>query len=198
MSINKIYLTGSSGLLGGAILKTLKRNNFVVDDLRVDIRDKKALSDYIEKIKPDMIIHTAAVTDVLKCENDKKYCSDVNALGTKNLCEISDKLSIPIFYISTVSVFNGIEGNYLENDLTDPVNHYNLTKLEGENYVLKYRLGLVIRLNLIGIKDKDNLGNSFIEWILKKVVKNEDINLFTDVLINPLSNYLYHMLRYKG
>ena len=140
--------------------------------------------------KYDWIIHTAAVTNVDQCEKDKKLCHDTNVKGTKNIIDLASSIKARLIYISTASVFSGKEGNYKESDLPDPKNYYNLSKLLGEQIVSEYSLGLILRINLIGIhpQGKNGRGQNFFEWLVDSVKANEDINLFTDVIVNPLSN----------
>ena len=69
-----------------------------------------------------------------------------------------------------------------------PKNFYNLSKLLGEQIVQEYPLGLILRINLIGIHPKGSRGLNFFEWLVDTIKSNKDIKLFNDIMINPLSN----------
>src|SRR3989338_4261843 len=69
------------------------------------------------------------------------------------------------------------------------VNFYNHTKYEGEKAVLEYEKALVLRINLIGVHPNGSRGQNFFEWLLDSAKANKDITLFSDVMINPLSNW---------
>ena len=185
----RILVTGGTGLLGSALLKELEERGHDVDALRADIRNAGALRDIAKEEKAcDWIIHTAAMTDVSNCEEDRQLCYDTNVLGTKNIRDLASGVKARLIYISTASVFSWETGGYKELDLPYPKNYYDLSKLLGEQLVLEYRLGLILRINLIGIHPQGSRGQNFFEWLLDSVKANRDIHLFNDVIINPLSN----------
>src|SRR5438045_3420060 len=127
-----ILVTGSSGLLGSALLKTLPG----IEEFEGDITNAKAV-DACGK-NASWIIHTAAMTNVDACEKNQQQCWQVNVEGTKNVRNLARKLGAKLLYISTVSVFDGVSGNYQEADVPYPKNAYNLSKLLGEQAVLDY------------------------------------------------------------
>lgn len=178
----KVLVTGATGLLGSTLVDVLKADGF-----EGDITDEKVFKKY-ENSGCDWIIHTAAVTDVNWCEENQEHCVAVNVDGTKNVTTLAKKLNARLIYISTASVFSGKEGNYKEDDIPEPTNVYNMTKKDGEDIVLEYEQGIVLRLNLIGIHPDGSRGKNFMEWIFDSVTTNKDLTLFNDVYINPLSN----------
>lgn len=134
----------------------------------------------------DVIIHCAAVTDVNFCELNKGICRNVNVRGTQNLIDLAENSNANFIYISTPMVFSGFKGGYREEDKTSPLNYYGKTKAEAEKIVLKYKKGLVVRVNPIG---KRPLGAhpSFMQWFVDMASNNRSFHLFTDVVINPIS-----------
>ena len=145
----KIFVTGANGLLGSKIIRPdTARYSFIygfnqtrtniqaVDSIQVDIT-KFSDCEKIIHIKPDIIIHTAAITDVDYCEKNKQKAYSVNVLGTRNLCDIAKKIDCKIIYVSTDGVFSGNYKNNKEEDVCNPINYYGQTKLEGENEVRK-------------------------------------------------------------
>lgn len=115
-----ILLTGGSGLLGTELQKHM--------DFYAPSHEEFDILNPPEKVNAELIVHCAAYTDVTKAESDRTQCWNLNVEGTRNLT----KYGIPIVYISTDSVFNGIRGKYHETDAVDPINYYSMTKLQGE------------------------------------------------------------------
>lgn len=132
------------------------------------------------------IIHCAAVTDVNFCELNQDICRKVNVEGTRNLINLAKSLDIQFIYISTPMVFSGKKGNYKETDKTNPPNYYGKTKNDAEKIVLEYKKGLVLRANPIG-KRPPGAHPSFMQWFVDMASNNRSFNLFTDVVINPIS-----------
>ena len=193
----KIYITGILGMLGYNIAETLKDRCDIVGmdalDLEVEgmkywkgsLFDHEGVEADILKEKPDVLIHTAALVNVDKCEEEPKSAEKLNALVTKDLAEICGKNSIKMIYISTDAVFDGEDSRlYTENDLTNPVNIYGVTKLNGEKYVLAYKRNVVLRTNIYG----KNLQNkkSFGEWIYDELSNSNTINMFSDIDFSPI------------
>jgi len=186
----KILITGMSGLLGSTLEQFLKKQDYDVYDINVDISNADAVNNFAAKnTNFDWIIHTAAVTDVDSCEKSRFLCYSVNAQGTKNVRDLAKTIKAKLIYISTASVFSGKEGNYKETDLPYPRNFHDLTKFLGEQIILEYNDGLVLRINLIGIHPRGSRGKNFFEWLIDSIKANKDIQLFSDVTINPLSNW---------
>ena len=110
----KILVTGSSGQLGNDVIKELRKFNKLnvigVSSKDFDITNSFATKKYISKLKPNIIIHCAAFTDVDKAEENKKKCYDVNVNGTKHLIKFAKKFNAKFIYISTDYVFSGDKG----------------------------------------------------------------------------------------
>lgn len=183
----KILITGSGGLLGATTMSLLNRNGCEVESFKGDIRDEKSYEKYKGK-QYDWVIHTAAVTNVCECEKNKDKCNDVNVYGTKRIVDFSKNVGARLLYTSTASVFSGEKGDYKEDDTPQPMNAYNVSKYQGENVVLEYDKGVVLRLNLIGIHPSESREKNFIEWLYKSILENKDLKLVKDVFVNPLSN----------
>jgi dTDP-4-dehydrorhamnose reductase len=202
----KIFLIGARGLLGSNIVqsdskkysffegynKTLgnfnKSNSIKIDITKFEDCKK------ILKINPDIIIHTAAITDVDYCEQNKKKTYSVHVLGTKNLCKIAKKLNCKIIYISTDGIFSGNRTNYKEDDVTKPLNYYGKTKLEAENEIKKLDNHLILRTNVLygfesntSIKSRSNYTKpmNFVLWVLNKLNQNQQIKIVNDQFSNP-------------
>jgi dTDP-4-dehydrorhamnose reductase len=145
-----VLITGGTGSLG-IELKKIFRENISPTHEELDITNKEQVSKIFQQNKIDTVIHTAAITKVRKCEDDKQLAWDVNVEGTKNLVDelIYSKLNINFVYVSTACVFDGHSELYTENSIPYPENFYALTKLLGEFEVQKLSNSLIIRTNFV-------------------------------------------------
>lgn len=200
--MKKIFITGATGMVGkdvcfylsdkykifaGTTDKNAKIKN--CEMVLIDITDKENLIKTIEKIKPDYILHLAALTNVNLCEEKKELAEKINVSGTKNIVLASEKINAKLIYASTNYVFDGKKGMYTEEDIPNPVNFYSLTKLNGEKEVLKYSNSVVTRVCPFGLGTDEK--PSFTTTIINQLRKNERINIFSDQFFSPISTYNY-------
>ena len=148
-----ILITGVTGALGTE-LKKLFPSSLSPTSHELDITDTKKVIDFIKNNDIDTIIHTAALTKIRPCEENKPLAWKTNVEGTKNLVEavLESKKDIYFIYISTACVFDGHVGMYKENSIPYPENFYALTKLIGEHEVNKLSKYLIIRTNFVAKK----------------------------------------------
>ena len=142
--MNKILLTGGSGLLGKEILK-INPEILVPNHEEFDITNYKQMLDYINSSPPEIIIHAGAFTSPPLIDQDPMKAINVNIIGTSNIVLICSTFNIKLIYISTDYVFKGNKGNYRENDELLPQNHYAWANLGGECAVRIYSNSLIIR-----------------------------------------------------
>lgn len=148
----RILLTGGSGRLGRELRKVFP-NAVTPSHSELDIINRSNVYNFIRKIRPNLLIHTAALTSVRECQTNRKKAWKTNVEGTENLVRACLKYNRNCYfvYISTACVFHGDRGNYIETDIPYPKNFYALTKLLGE-FVVKYsglRKFLIIRTNFV-------------------------------------------------
>jgi len=140
----RILITGSSGRLGNE-LKGLFKEALTPSHSELDLTDSRKVCNYIFLHRPEIIIHLAALTDVVKCEFEKKLAYDMNVKTTINLIRATRFLSPYFIYMSTPCVFKGDNAPYFEDDAPDPVNYYGLTKWMGEIACQTLSTSLIIR-----------------------------------------------------
>lgn len=159
----KILVTGANGLLGRQLIQALLQytdafivatgkgpdRNAGINTKRcayhaMDITDGISANAFYNQQKPAIIIHTAAMTNVDKCETDKIGCWDVNVTATRFLLDAAKNFNPYIVYLSTDFVFDGSKGPYNEDDLTAPVNYYGCSKVTAENAMLESKLPVAI------------------------------------------------------
>ncbi|CAM4114236.1 dTDP-4-dehydrorhamnose reductase [Bacillus paranthracis] len=190
----KILVTGYNGQLGYDVVKRgekqgLEMQGIGIEDL--DITNEAAVYEFVDKVKPDAIIHCAAYTAVDKSEDDKELCWNVNVEGTKYLATAAKKLNAKFVYISTDYVFDG-EGThaFVETDAPNPVGYYGLTKYEGEKVVRSLiDSNFIVRISWVfGIN-----GNNFIKTMLRLGETRNELNVVGDQIGSP--TYTYDLAR---
>lgn len=132
----RIVLTGHKGQLGRALHAALADDVVLGVDLpEHDITDPGAISRTIVGFAPDIVIHTAALTDVDRCAREPDLALQVNGLGTHNLALACLRCDAALLTVSTNEVFDGRKGApYHEYERRNPVNAYARSKLAGEVY----------------------------------------------------------------
>jgi len=140
----KFLVTGSAGLIGSQIVKDLVEQNHIVYScyhdqkplqgilIHLDLSDENQIIQTLQQIKPDRIIHLAAMTGVDLCETEKELATIINTKATEILARQAVKLNAFFLYVSTDYVFDGINGMKKENDTTNPLGFYGKSKLGGE------------------------------------------------------------------
>jgi dTDP-4-dehydrorhamnose reductase len=190
----KIFITGGSGLLGSKIAEIALEKGYKVytgychnkpelgEPVKFDLA-KDPDSEAIQKIKPEVIIHTAALTNVDECESNKELAHELNAKGTKRLVELAKDSGAFFVYVSTDYVFPGDNGMYKEEDKPNPINYYGQTKLLGEKYCECIARPCVI----YGAKPASGKVN-FALWLINKLMNREEVKIVTDQFITPTLN----------
>lgn len=135
-----ILITGGTGQLGSELRKILNENQVdyvAVGSKELDITNAQAVDQFISDLKPSIVYHCAAYTAVDAAEDEGKERNWlVNVEGTKNVAQAAEAVGAELVYISTDYVFDGTnEGEYSEEDLTNPRNEYGRAKLAGEQTV---------------------------------------------------------------
>lgn len=204
-----VMVTGAEGMLGICVLRLLseKRINAVPVDFKsthgainADICNPEQMFSTIEKTKPDVIIHTAAQTNVDLISNDKSKGYKVNAWGTNVLAAAAANFDIPIIYISTDYVFDGTRTEpYNEYNTPRPINEYGRSKLEGEKVIrdLCSKFFIVRTSGLFAPH-----GKNFPLTILENAKKLKELNIVSDQVFSPtyapdLAEYLVSLLDSK-
>lgn len=181
----KILILGHKGMLGHDLVRRLSPDHdvFGKDIDEFDITSPADCRDIIGTIGPEWVINAAAYTDVDGCEADRDLCFAVNAEGVKNVALCCRKEGIRIVHFSTDYVFDGTKGSpYLEGDVTNPINVYGESKLQGERYLreLSDHFILVRTAWLYGRN-----GKNFVRTILEKAKNFKTLDVVTDQVGSP-------------
>ena len=181
----KILITGADGMLGWDLNRVLSENHEMIltDIPSLDITDLNQVKSYINRYKPDIIINSAAFTDVDGCESKEKLAYEVNSIGPKNLAIASREINSKLIHISTDYVFNGENDKpYIESDETGPINVYGETKLQGEELIRNtFDNHVILRTSwLYGIN-----GNNFVKTMLELSKSHDEISVVDDQRGSP-------------
>ena len=196
--MKKVIITGSNGLLGQSLLELLlqEKENYQVfgfsrgknrtgrtdfDYVSIDITDKNRLKNEVEKINPDFIINTAAMTQVDDCETNKKACDILNVEVVKWLAEISSTINCHLIQISTDFIFDGKKGYYKETDAPNPLSYYGLSKLKSEEVLTNSTIDFtILRTILVYGKVYDMSRNNIVFWVKKMLENQQEITIVDD------------------
>ena len=181
-----LLLTGVTGTLGSE-LKKLFPDAISPSHKEFDICDKLKVDEFFKSNHIDLVIHTAALTTVRGCEEDKILATKINVEGTKNLVDglFHSNPDGYFVYISTACVFDGWSGMRNEDELPDPTNFYSSTKLLGEYEIKKLKKSLIIRTNFTGRK----------KWSYPKAFTDRfGTYLFSDQVAKGIKEVIEHNL----
>ncbi len=191
----KIALIGADGQLGTDIYDHFKKNGLGITGLTqedIEVCDKNSCNGVLLRLKPDLVINTAAYNLVDASEDQISTAFDVNAAGVRNLAETCLEIDAAMMHFSTDFVFGGYEKNspFTEEDCPSPVSIYGISKLAGE-LVLKYMLKkyYIIRISgLYGHAGSLGKGYNFVELMLEMAKNDKKIEVVDDQVLTPTSS----------
>lgn len=204
MAVKKVLITGSNGLLGQHLVKYYldsddeflatsngsNRLSFLHDNYQeLDITNKESVKRVVLDFQPQVIINTAAATNVDRCEEYPVKCDEVNRVGVKNLVNVLNEIeNTPhLIHISTDFIFDGKKREYSEEDLPNPISEYGKSKLKGEQTILEcgYKKFTIIRTSLVyGVGEALNKGNIFL-WAMSKLRDHQELTIVNDQFRSP-------------
>lgn len=204
--MKKIIVTGSNGLLGQKLIYALKDRNDIeliatsLGNNRItnkegytyeslDITNKAEVTAIIEKYLPDVVINTAAMTNVDACESKKEECWALNVTAVQYIVEALEngKSSAQLIHLSTDFVFDGDKGSeYVETDTPNPQSYYALSKFESEKIVQQSKIKWAIVRTIIVYGIVDNMSRSnIVLWAKDALTKGQKINVVDDQFRAP-------------
>lgn len=203
--MKKILITGANGLLGQKLVYLLKtkpeikviatsrgenrlKDKEAYEFLSLDITDKLQTEKVIFEVKPDVIINTAAMTNVDACEIQKEECWKQNVVAVQNLIDAISKLAsrplslVPhLIHLSTDFVFDGANGPYKEDDIPNPLAYYSQSKYEAEKLIQKSNIKWSIARTIIiyGVADEMSRSN-IVLWAKSALEKGAPLKIVND------------------
>ena len=181
----KILITGSNGMLGHDLIEVLKDNHELIltTSKTLDITDKNHVIEFIGENKPDIVINSAAYTNVDGCEENQETAYSINGDGVRNLAEGCSKIDCPLVHISTDYVFNGKNTTpWVEDDEIGPISVYGKSKLKGEEAILETldKFFIIRTAWLYGIN-----GSNFPKTMLELAKNHSEITVVYDEVGTP-------------
>lgn len=198
--MKRMLVIGASGLLGSKLMRQARgrfevagtcnvecdgRSDWRLEDL--DIGSKESVDRVFDKVRPDFVILTAAMTDVDACEKDPVKANRINAVGPGLVARACKARGSRFVHVSTDYVFDGMKpAKYREDDIARPISAYGNTKLAGERAIRSVLPGAVVARTavLYGWSPLEAKSN-FVTWVLKKMRAGEKATLFQDQWITP-------------
>ena len=150
----KTLITGSNGLLGQKLVKLLTENNepVIATSLgknrlpkiltgytyqSLDITNEKQVREVLTHFRPEVVIHTAAMTNVDQCELEQEACDQLNVKAVEYLVSSCSQINAHFVHLSTDFIFDGRRGPLDENAIPNPISHYGRSKLQAEEFLQK-------------------------------------------------------------
>lgn len=183
-----LLVIGARGMLGRDLVGVL-HSSFPDDEVvgwdieEIDIQKEEESVFKIEKLRPNIVIHAAAYTDVDGCEWNEEKAYAVNAEGTKYVALAASRCRAKLIYLSTDYVFGGNKREpYVESDLPHPLNVYGRSKWQGEQYVQELvKNGLIIRTQWL----YGRYGKNFVASILQQAREKKALSIVNDQIGSP-------------
>ncbi len=200
----KILITGANGLLGQKLVKLIldKNQDELVATARganrlpydaslytyisLDITDQSSVAEVIEQTSPDVVIHTAAMTNVDQCETEREACRELNVNATQYLISACEANRAFFLHLSTDFIFDGEDGPYDEEAAANPISYYGESKLKSEELVKagKAEWAIVRTVLVYGIAH-DMSRSNIILWVKGSLEQGKHIKVVDDQLRSP-------------
>lgn len=191
-----MILTGARGGLGAYLLPRLQEFGSVAlwvrnrvhagETYEADLTSEAAIRQTLSEARPHVIVHTAALADVDRCQVDPQAAFKNNVFATRAIVDWVRQCSpsTRLVYISTDQVYGDRAGPHVESQ-TGPINIYGWTKLWAEDLVRTLDQFLVLRLNYVGRGTDSRPGLT--KWLIDNFRSCNKFKIFSDVFFNPLS-----------
>jgi dTDP-4-dehydrorhamnose reductase len=199
----RVLITGSNGLLGQKLVQLLSQEKSIeliasargtnrlpatsdYQYVSLDITQEAEVNQVFETFQPNMIIHTAAMTNVDTCETDPIGCELLNVTAVKYLISASEKYDTFFCHLSTDFIFDGANGPYAEDAEANPISIYGESKLKAEKLLQHSSLRWAIARTVLvyGIV-ADMSRTNIILWVKKSLEEGKTIHVVTDQFRTP-------------
>jgi dTDP-4-dehydrorhamnose reductase len=198
----KILVTGCNGLLGQKLTALLDSDaeveliatarkeikypllngKFIV----LDAASKEDVQSVLSLTRPDVVIHTAAMTQVDQCETEQAECWLQNVTAVENIVDGCAKISARLIHLSTDFIFDGSHGPLDESERPAPLSHYGRSKLAGEEAVMRSKLDwAVLRTVLVYGVNRDMSRSNIVLWVRKSLQEGKPISVVDDQWRTP-------------
>jgi len=192
--LEKVCVIGANGFLGRKCLFSFQDNFTVVAaDIAktcipngvpfelIDITNPESVERVLSRIQPDIVLLTAAMTDVDGCEEQSERAFVINCEGPRNIAKMCCQIGARLIFISTDFVFDGTKSTpYTEDDNPNPISQYGLSKLYGEKAILDEACdALICRTSVLYGLPQVTQRDNFATWLLKRLEGGESTKIVT-------------------
>jgi len=198
----RILVTGANGLLGQKLVELLQHegSHFVIATARrpltypfekgefrqLDVTDKSSVELIFRETNPEVVVHTAAMTQVDQCETDRAECWKQNVLAVEHIVNTSEQIGAHLIHVSTDFIFDGSHGPLTENEVPHPVNYYGESKLAGERVVQASKGSWsILRTVLVYGVTPDMSRSNIVLWVKKSLETGKKIQVVNDQWRTP-------------
>lgn len=198
----RVLVTGSNGLLGQKLTLLLQQDADIhliatargklVDSLgkgefhSMDITDHQNVESVLRITRPDVVIHTAAMTQVDDCELQRDACWTANVIAVENLVRCCGQLHIHLVHVSTDFIFDGSNGPLDEDAIPNPVNYYGESKLAAEKIIQESDISwAILRTVLVYGATRDMSRSNIVLWVKDSLEQKKSIHVVNDQWRTP-------------
>lgn len=199
----KILITGSNGLLGQKLVPLLLEKDMTVvasgkgpdrtsivheayQYTSLDITNEEEVNAAFEQYKPDVVVNTAAMTNVDQCESEKEECRKLNVDAVGYITRACEQHDCFLVHLSTDFIFDGKQGPYLEDGHPNPISFYGQSKLDAEEIIRESKAKWSILRTVLVYGIVPNMSRSnIILWVKDSLENNKDIKVVTDQWRTP-------------
>ncbi len=221
MLYNRVLITGANGLLGQTLTARLSRQpeydvlatardaeprlaSVTCGYAPLDVTDAAAAERLFQDFAPGVVVNCAAMTQVDRCEAERRTCWAVNAEATEALARLCRTHSARLVQVSTDFVFDGTGGPYREDARPNPVNFYGRSKLAAENAAREAGMNQwAIARTVLVYGTAENMSRSnFVLWVADQLARGEHVHIVTDQFRSPtyvedLADGIERIIRYE-
>ena len=180
-----VLVTGAEGQLGRCIVDVFKyfdneNKYFFMPRELFDLTNKEQMREQFERFNPDIVVNCAAYTNVEKAEENSIDTISVNYLGVVDLVKLCETYGVYLIHISTDYVFNGKSSKpYKEGSNVNPLNVYGASKVGGDNFVVGYDRGIVLRTSWL----YSEYGHNFYRTMIERIREQKETNVVKIILV---------------
>lgn len=206
--MQRILITGASGFLGTKLFTTLSQQYNVIGTyyqqkrpnlIRLDITNKEEVQHVIASQKPDVIIHTVALSDPDYCEEHPEDTLKINFDGTKHIVEACRRNNVKLIYISTAGVFDGKHTPYRETDPVCPINKYGESKAKTEKIVQTLPHYVILRFDfLYGYNGPDGANGLIGKILTKKRIEANPVQQRKPLFVDDVAAIISMIIKTDG
>ena len=194
-NLNPLIVTGTGGQVGGAVARQAMDKYETIGTFRnrrpqlecrteeIDLLNLESIRSLIHETVPSIVVHAAAMTGVDACEREPASANAINKRATEIIARSCREVGAHMVYVSTDYVFDGMKGNYTEEDGVNPLQTYGITKLAGEESVRQSLpdSSTIVRTSVVF----DSISQNFVTWLVDAMSKKESVTVIDDQYITP-------------